>query len=1164
MPLRRVIACLYVFVLLIVWTGPLAAEDTPTTTGATPPTGAPSTQDAPATEKAGSGEEPNLQRDALSIELSTAGYYELVARARELGLSDSGGAEELRARLSEHYGIKALPSAAAKGRIVTIERAGQASYAKVEDEEGGIVRAYGGVILTLVETNGDSHRIQADSIAFDRARSTLTARGNVHYERKSGTSTEIFSGEALSADLDDWSGVFIDGKVRTAGGGASSGDRGLVIAADTILRRSADVMVLEDGVISSCDADDPHYAIKASRVWILGDKEWALSDAVFSLGNVPILWLPFFYYPGQEIVFHPVIGYRSREGRFLQTTVYLVGAKPAKKDTTSILSFKDSGQASLTELKGLFLRKVSGPPPKDIGTLKTMADVYSGLGYFAGVQGSFPKLSLLDRTDFFAGIGYSRSLFPLSSGIYSPFIAAGDWSSVWNSSDFLGKSLPFRYGLDLSTSLHAGSFLVNLALPLYSDPYFDQDFRNRSEDMDWLKILSTNTDTSTIPPLRMQLAPKLDTSLSLKPKFLSPWLMSIDIPHLGASMLLLSKSAALTEDPALAFYDPRQQFFFPSVFRPIDLSASIKGSLFGTGAAPAAPVPVPIPVPVPAPVPVPTAPVPTPTPTPTPTAVVAPATAAAGTASELRSPWAEAEGGDDAAKKTAGAQGAADLLATPAEAFRIPQRIPSPVPRKMDSWIGSASWNITPSMYYEDRYRSDSWNSPEGIDNSLLYSLMSYSLAASVDSSANYGDLLASSLSITYADQDQSRPYLYDDGSGSAATYTLADELYKNRRLGGSAKLTFKPFASSWLWSGSTLGWNMDSTIYGFKYDSTTSAFADSWLSWDPAVITSHNLSLNLAVRPNNLVQSLSLVASLPPTLESYSSSLSLNAGLASISIQSRMYRKTAGADFSFDPISTSLAIGASPGPVLADSFVYDAADVGAVTNTSSLAWGPFSSSLTALRTTAFKPVVGSGWVAYGDPAFALSGLTMSLKPQLKSAAGARAEWSLAPDLELTQGLVRFTESSLSFGLTASLKVGDELSLSISSLSQNSSVWRYYSGLFSSTPIYLNNGPNSSYVSPSAYQRDPLKDIWDSLSIWDQKALANSLFKLKSLSFSAARDLHDWTLTVGATTTPIYNGSTYKLNTALSILIAWKDLSEIKSTITYNSTPVPPATSLTY
>jgi hypothetical protein len=1123
---RIIVACLFGLALGSVGNGVICAE------GAED---APAAGAAPSTDSGGAKAEADLQRDALLIELSTASFYELAASARDLGLADSGGVEELRARLYKHYDLQP-PAAEAKGRTVTIEKARQASYAKVEDEEGGIVRASGGVILTLVEANGDSHRIHADSIAFNRARSTLTARGSVYYERKSGGTTEIFSGEALSVDLNDWSGVFIDGKIRRSGAGASSGDRGLVISADTIMRRSSDVMVLKNGIISSCDADDPHYAIKAGRVWLIGDKEWAISDAVFSLGNVPILWVPFFFYPGDELAFHPVIGYRSREGYFVQTTVYLIGAKPPQQNTTSIMSYQDNGPAGPTQLKGLFLHRVAGPPPKDQGTLKTMLDFYSGLGGFAGIQGSFPKLAFLDKTDIFTGLGLSRTLFPLDNGSYSPYVAAGNWSSVWNSSYFFNSTLPFRYGFDLSTVLHSGDFSASLVLPLYSDPYFDQDFRNRSEDMDWSKLLTTSTgqDPSTIPALRTQLAPKLDTSLSIKPKGLGPWLSSIDITHLGMSMLLLSKPASIAEDPALLAYDPRQQFFYPSVFRPIDFAASLQGTLFGQ---PAQAIPS--------------------------TAAKAAGEATAGSPgaptppANLRNPW-DVES-DAAAKPEVPpdkiAVDATMAATSPGADFRLPTRAPDAAPAQPSAWSESANWSFLPSMFVEDRYQSDPWNSPSDINYSLLYSLYSYRLAASLDTSAAYGDLFSSSLGLSYTDQNQQRPILNTDPN-SAASYALADDLYNVRRVGESAKMTFKPFTSSWLWSATSLSWDMDSTIYGYQYDSGSSAFRESWLSWDPTMITAHNVSLNLAARPGGLTQSLSLTANLPPLLDSYTGILSLDAGLASLRIQSRMYKQATDADFSYDPITTSISVGKSPGPLLSDNFVYDTVGVGPVSNSTSFSWGPLSASLAENQTLSYKPVVGSGWVSYGDQTFAPTDLSLGLKPQWGSAESAASSstatiWSLIPNLALTQSLVRFSDSTLIFGLTASVKVSDQFSLTFSSQSQNSAAWRYYAGAFSSQ---LSSGG----FSAQTFQVNPLTDILDSLMIWDSDKLQTSLFKLKSLSIKAVRDLHDWTLSVEVSTMPLYNAisNNYSLDTSISVVLAWKDIQNIKTTITKDSTGI--------
>jgi hypothetical protein len=155
----------------------------------------------------------------------------------------------------------------------------------------------------------------------------------------------------------------------------------------------------------------------------------------------------------------------------------------------------------------------------------------------------------------------------------------------------------------------------------------------------------------------------------------------------------------------------------------------------------------------------------------------------------------------------------------------------------------------------------------------------------------------------------------------------------------------------------------------------------------------------------------------------------------------------------------------------------------------------------------------------------------------------------LAPSISLSQSLVRFSESTLVFGLSASIKVGDKLSLSLSSQSQNSSAWRYYADLF---------GPQlaSGGFAAADFRKSPLQDILDSLAIWDNDKLRKSLFKLKSLSVKAVRDLHDWTLSAEVSTSPLYDSSSksYTLNTSFTILLAWKDIQDIKTTVKKDTT----------
>jgi hypothetical protein len=82
-------------------------------------------------------------------------------------------------------------------------------------------------------------------------------------------------------------------------------------------------------------------------------------------------------------------------------------------------------------------------------------------------------------------------------------------------------------------------------------------------------------------------------------------------------------------------------------------------------------------------------------------------------------------------------------------------------------------------------------------------------------------------------------------------------------------------------------------------------------------------------------------------------------------------------------------------------------------------------------------------------------------------------------------------------------------------------------------------------------------DIWDSFSLWDKAARTASLFKLKSLSMSLVHDLHDWDLSFTLSAAPKLDTSTnpysYVLDTGFTILLKWKDLPQIKSTLTKDS-----------
>mgnify|MGYP000954094444 CR=1 FL=1 len=374
--------------------------------GATPVASDAATADQNANAPASREEFPDetLFLKTLPYDIAGADYYSLVAWLRSLGLSDTGGVEELRSRLYAHYGVNAPAAAKTGGRVIVIESASSSRYVPGEGGDAGVTLS-GGVVLTIVDdAAGESIRLEADSVRINRDASLLSARGRVRFERKKADGTEFFRGELLELDLNDRSGLFKEGQSEKG-----SGDDRLVFRADDITSKGGGVLVLSDGTISSCDEDYPHYSIRASKIWILGGNEWAMLDATLSVGELPVLWLPFFFYPGEEIVFHPVFGYDSRLGRFVQTTTYFLGEKPSKEESLSLFKLAGGAQSEKREVRGFFLR---GTGQKKTGAsddfVKLFVDLYTNIGSFVGVNAKLNKLGPVTAFNAFAGLAVSR------------------------------------------------------------------------------------------------------------------------------------------------------------------------------------------------------------------------------------------------------------------------------------------------------------------------------------------------------------------------------------------------------------------------------------------------------------------------------------------------------------------------------------------------------------------------------------------------------------------------------------------------------------------------------------------------------------------------------------------------------------------------------------
>ncbi len=324
--------------------------------------------------------------------------------------------------------------------------------------------------------------------------------------------------------------------------------------------------------------------------------------------------------------------------------------------------------------------------------------------------------------------------------------------------------------------------------------------------------------------------------------------------------------------------------------------------------------------------------------------------------------------------------------------------------------------------------------------------------------------------------------------------------------------------------------------------------YQETFPAWNPTAISTHTVGLTAALRTGTRSQSFSLTASLPPTTESWSANLGLDGGMWGYSLgfaaQERVSRSNWGDPYTWSPFSATFKVATPFGLSASDTAVHDFSKGYPVSNLASLSWDWASISYQAQRTKASIPVTGSGWSTSTVEDFLPTSLTLSLNPKYQAPTTDLFRPAANLNFSYSQSLLRFTDSTMTLGLSASVSVGSGFTFTLSTQSQNRNAWKYWPGLLKYA---------SDYTTPANTALNPFSDIVDSLSFWDAGARTRGNFKLKSLALRVSQDLEDWTVNFDATATPKLDTviKNYYIDPTISLTIAWKDIPEIKSALTY-------------
>ena len=401
-------------------------------------------------------------------------------------------------------------------------------------------------------------------------------------------------------------GVFDDGRIvqtQTDSLNLPSGST-LIVASDMFGRSESNTISFKNGRLTFCDDPDPHWHIDATRIWLLPGGEFAFFNALLFVGVVPVMYLPAFYYPKDEIIFHPSFGYDKRSGYFIQTTTYLFGRKPLDTTTTTTSDDDDndtsSGEKNLKalfnfmkpttlknqRLEGIVLHNLDDDYTGNTSNyFKILGDWYSNLGVMTGLDSVFKPNDYITDLEINGRFGFSNTVFlDSTTGEYLPYASSG--KRYQDSSNFMGVKMPFRYGANFKMTL-SKPFSLSIALPLYSDPYFTDDFGTRTETMDWISYLmksaSGSTDDDTVTEVSsfswtLTSSYSLPVSSAVK-SYITTLSATLNSSVVFSDITNLSSDIYDNSDN-LRSYSPQRKFYYPSQITPATVSLNWAGTLF--------------------------------------------------------------------------------------------------------------------------------------------------------------------------------------------------------------------------------------------------------------------------------------------------------------------------------------------------------------------------------------------------------------------------------------------------------------------------------------------------------------------------------------------------------------------------------------------------------
>jgi hypothetical protein len=1082
------------------------------------------------------------EQKILEMDIKTSSLTELAAWCRSLGLGEGGGKEQMADRLRRYYELPPPPGAeeregegggASKEKTIIIEAARNTEYFTLEAVDEEYARLSGDVVVTLKD--GDTnYRIQADEILFNRTRNIISASGGVEFLKDDGNKKETFRGERITVDLDNWASVFMDSVSERS----SDGDNNVFRFSGSLITRSGEkATILTDATITSGLEEETFWSIDASRLWLLPGNDWAFLNAVLKVGEIPVLWLPVFFYPSDEIIFHPVFGYRSREGNFVQTTTYVFGRPKANtsSEASSITKIMGNNPDDEKERHGIFLRS-TGRKSKDPNEKRLffMFDTYANLGIFTGAEFTLPSMGILRSLSLSAGLGFTRNVYNMD-GTYTPF-PHNETFSEWNTSRMFSETVPFRYRMDNSASFSLPGGTLSIALPFHSDTYVTRDFTaDRSEEMDWFNMIKQGNNTKTDVELNENLLGYYNWSISgsFNPNmgFFNPYISSFSISNISTTLAFRHRDSAYRSSTDVS---PDKTFYFPDKFTLISVSSSIEGTPLTLGG----------------------------------NRTFSSGGSAAGgeTAPEAEdplkgigvpyAPW-KAEKKDDAGET-------GDLF------YNLK---PPALGAKFDVPLAGGprftiNYRLNPSGVSEMQFRSsqENWPDAKEVDWNEISSVLNM-----IKTDGTLGFTLQSPEGSLYTIG------LKAHGSGAWQEYSMmntdAEEFdtvserntalrrnynATNFSTSGESAVTIKPFFWNDIFANTSFQYSLRGLMAKSVFKDKTLAvdeeigspeYTIEYGEWTKEKIESHTAGMLLSASVMDRSQDLSMVFDLPPKDASLNNNAVMRVWISETSFSERINEPFDADKRIMLPMTftETLTLPKNKNYNFSQNVIYDPELEDFTSLTSALHLNYFKISYTMSRFTPYKltplgwEITPSATETFNPREFRIEYAQTFKKEKLWKD---RISFNIDVGSSLSIDLQRYTYSKLIFNLSFTLGITKFLDISFTTSSENAAVFRY-----------IQDWPFFNLDEEIPGEKDFFTDLFNSFRFDDETLRRSSGFKLKSFNLSLTHHLGDWNAKLNWRLSPYLDSAvsppTYRFNNEISFVVQWIPISEVKTEMTY-------------